>query len=380
MSLPVILHSGLAGAPTLNANTNGSMNALLLACLVNGFNSKTVTSATAASGVVTFNFASAPGFPVGFTVDIAGATNASVNIKTRVTVASGNAVSVAIPGVPDGAVGGTITMKFAALGWTRPYSSGTTTYAFQQGGAAAHKRFLRVYDATLSTTQSFYARAYESMTAISTGTGPFPTTAEKTGNGSEVYIGSTASRPWYLVGTPRFFYFVMDYGSDYSAIVPPVFSTAVSPTLTGFYFGELDRVQKAGDTYAYIITQDYQGLTLYGSRASTLAANSRPAMTINGPYAENYFNGKSTYPDPVSGNIIVHDAAKVYEGFNGKWGLRGFFPGMLCHDATMVRATPVWPAVGTVYTGFAGVTGRVLLMGSGLSEYMLRLDEDWGDL
>ena len=119
MSLPVLLHSGLSGAPSLSFAANGSLNALLLATLVNGFNTQAVSSATAAGGVVTFNFATAPGFPAKYTVVIEGATNASVNGTFRVQSSASNQVLVAIPGVPDGAVGGTMTMKFAPLGWTR---------------------------------------------------------------------------------------------------------------------------------------------------------------------------------------------------------------------------------------------------------------------
>ena len=378
MSLPVILHSGLAGAPTLNTNENGSMNSFLLACLVNGFNSKVVSSATAASGVVTFNFATDPGFPVGYTVEISGATNSEINRKTRVTAASGNAVSVAIPGVPDGAVGGTITMKFPGLGWTNPFSSGTQTRVYRQGGAAAHKRFLRVYDGAMASAGTFSARAYENMTAVSTGTGPFPTTSEASGNGLGYYTGLGTNRPWIIVGTPRFFYLTFDFGGHYPE-VPPVFNNTVTPAFSGFYFGELDRVQKAGDTYAYVIPQDYSATTAYGSRASTLVAGSRPTLTLIGAQ-DNRFAGKSNYPDPVSGNIILLDAARVYEGFSGKIGLRGFFPGMMCHDSAMARISPGWVAAGTTFTGFPGVTGRVMLMAVGDSEYMLRLDEDWGDL
>lgn len=378
MSLPVILHSGLAGAPTLSPYENGSMNSFLLACLVNGFNSKVASSATAASGVVTFNFATDPGFPVGYTVEISGATNASINTKTRVTAASGNAVSVAIPGVPDGAVGGTITMKFPGLGWTNPFSSGTQTRVYRQGGAAAHKRFLRVYDGAMASAGTFSARAYENMTDVSTGTGPFPTTSEASGNGFNYHTASSTKRPWIIVGTPRFFYLTFDFGSTYTE-VPPVFTNTVTPTFSGFYFGELDRVQKAGDTYAYVIPQGYGGVLLSGSRASTLVADSRPSLTLVG--AENsQFNGRSTYPDPVSGNIILHDAARVYEWASGRTGLRGFFPGMMCHDSNMARISPGWVAAGTTFTGFPGVTGRVMLMATGGTEYMLRLDEDWGDL
>lgn len=379
MSLPVLLHSGLQGAPTLNCNTNGSYNALLLACLVNGFNSQSVSSATALGGVVTFNFASSPGFPAGYTVDIAGATDTTINGKKRVATAAGNQVTVPVPGVPDGAVGGTIILKFASLGWDRPYNSGTTVGAYRQGGTAAHKRFLRVYDATMNSTGNIYVRAYEAMTAISSGTGPFPTTGEAAGNGADHYVATLAARPWIIVGTPRAFYVCIDYNADFSALPAPIFVSGQTQYPASLFFGEMDRIQKAGDTYAYYLSAGYQGNAIYGSRASTLAANTRPTLGIYGPYGFGHLSGGSTYPDPVSGNIILSDAPRILETFSGKVGRRGHFPGMLAIDSQPMRSVS-GIAPGTIYTGFPGLTGRVMLMGTDSDEFILKLDEDWGDV
>jgi hypothetical protein len=203
MSLPVLLHSGMTGAPSMTP-ANGTINALLNACLVNGFNTQSVSSATCTSGVVAFNFPSAPGFSTSDTVTIAGASNTTVNGQFRVQSAASNQVLVATPGVPDGAVGGTITLKFSPLGWTRPYS-GTNLGAYRQGGSASHKRYLRVYDGSTTADSSYYVRAYEAMTAISTGTGPFPTTAQSAGNGVAQFGAQAAVQSWCIVGTPALF-------------------------------------------------------------------------------------------------------------------------------------------------------------------------------
>lgn len=380
MSLPVLLHSGLNGAPSLSFATNGSLNALLLATLVNGFNTQAVSSATAAGGVVTFNFATAPGFPAKYTVVIDGATNASVNGTFRVQSSASNQVLVAIPGVPDGAVGGTMTMKFAPLGWTRAFNSGTTTAAYRQGGGAAHKRFLRVYDGNSSSTSYIYLRAYENMTAISTGTGPFPTSAEKAGNGVDIHSGSSPARPWIIVGTPRAFYFLADYDNDYSAIVPPVFTSGFSNYFMGFAFGEMDRVQRAGDVYAYFLSTDYSGTpSFYGSRASTQAANSRPTLSLLS-WGASKWSGEFNNPDPVSGNLIFHDAPVVQEVFNSMYGVRGYMPGLLSHQSQLLASgLPNTP--GKMYTDIPGLTGRAMLMSVGqASEFMVKMDEDWGDV
>ena len=381
MSLPVLLHSGLKGAPSLSFATNGSMNALLLATLVNGFNTQAVSSATAAGGVVTFNFPTDPGFPDKYTVVIEGSSNASVNGTFRVQSAASNQVLVAIPGVPDGAVGGTMTMKFAPLGWTRAFNSGTTTAAYRQGGGAAHKRFLRVYDGNVSTASHFYLRAYENMTAISTGTGPFPTSGEKAGNGVDIYCANSPARPWIIVGTPRAFYFLTDPGNDYSAVVPPVFTPGFGASFSGFAFGEMDRVQRAGDVYAYFLSVEGLGSPYFhGSRASTQAANSRPNLAATS-WGGAKWSGEFNNPDPVSGNLIFHDAPVIIELFNGMYGVRGYMPGILSHQSRLiVDGLPNLP--GKMYTAIPGLTGRAMLMsvGWGSSEFMVKMDEDWGDV
>lgn len=375
MSLPVYLHSAMTGAPSLTP-TNGSINALLNACLVNGFNTQSVVSATAASGVVTFNFASAPGFSALDTVTIAGASNGTVNGQKRVQSASGNQVLVDIPGVPDGAVGGTITLKFSPLGWTRPYS-GTNLGAYRQGGSASHKRFLRVYDGTLAADYLYYVRGYENMTAISTGTGAFPTTAQIAGNGVTMYGCQSAVQAWFIVGTPRFFYLFIGHAVDATG------NLGVLPrnSLASFNFGELADVQKATDTYAYIIPSNYTGIisSQYMPRAYTGTGTAIGANPVS-------YGGLNTTsfglaaPDPGSGHIVLAGQPFVYDP-TGSQSLRGFLPGALSFMNSPIGGGSMLPR--DVLTGITGVTGRVLLGTSygatATYDIGLMLDEDWGD-
>lgn len=387
MSLPVYLHSLMQGAPALAGGVNGSINALLHACLVNGFNTQSVSSATAAGGLVTFNFGSAPGFVALSTVAVDGSAVSAVNGRWRVQSAGSNQVVIAMPGVPDGAVGGTMTMRFAPLGWTRPYS-GTNVAAYRQGGAAAHKRYVRVYDGSVVASQRCYVRAYESMTGVSTGTGPFPTTAEAAGNGAEWLAPFTAAStavPWAILGTARAFYLFTGYGGDYSAT--PGQWPAMSPwnDIGAGFFGELDRVAKVGDTYAYGLAASYAfpGGGLYGSRASNGAAGSRPSMTMFGVGGAQQVSLGITYPDPASGGFTVHDAPIVYESFGGQYAMRGFVPGMLQSGHHAMQTNIASTTMCSVEENISGITGRLLrVCGYNLSggEFFLKLDEDWGDL
>ena len=373
MTLPVYLHSGMMGAP-LHLPATGEVNALLNACLVNGFNTQSVVSATCASGVVTFNFASAPGFSTQDTVTVAGASNAAVNGQHRVQSAASNQVLVAIPGVPDGAVGGTITMKFSPLGWTRPFS-GTNVAAYQQGGSSVTKRYLRVTDGVLDR---FNARGYEGMSAASTGAGPFPTMSQEAdADGLPFYRGTawlTNPRPWVIVGTPRFFYFMWGVYASYSS----GYAAMQADDTYSFFFGELADVGKPGDAFAHVIQRRYNEVSCYLARSHD-----------NRTGCEAYVYGvgmnslclSNTYPDLASGGVQLVAGAAVRE-VSPSTGYRGRYPGILSAFQNILTS-PSTGVPGGILSGVEGVTGRGLVftnMGTSTSSNgVLLLDEDWGD-
>lgn len=379
MSLPVHLHSGLMGAPQLGS-ANGSLNAMLLACLVNGFNTQAVSSATASGGVVTFNFATDPGFPAQYTVQISGASNATVNGNFRVLSAASNQVLVAIAGVPDGAVGGTIFLKFAPLGWTRPYS-GTGLGAYRQGGTSTIKRYLRVRDSATNTNGGYaFWRGYEAMTAISTGTGPFPTTAQEAGDGMLQYGSSNGATqaPWLLVGTPRTFYLQT---SQSNSTVAGDFNTSDAFGNYISIFGDLDRPFKAGDAFSCVAKANTSVASpIYAPRAYTGVSGAK-ALEVRGLSGTGTFGGQGTpYPDLSSGGLALADAPIVTDGYDG--GLRGYLPGVLAPWNSPLIDNTLPP--GTVFTGVTGLTGRALLMGPhgnhASAALVALLDEDWGDI
>lgn len=380
MSKPIFLRSSMTGAPTLQA-VNGNINAILNACLVNGFNTQSVSSASAASGVVTFNFASSPGFSAEDTVTIAGSTGAVADGQYRVQSAASNQVLVAIPGVPDGAVGGTITMKFSPLGWTRAYN-GTNLGAYRQGGAASHKRYLRVYDGSLSVDYSWYARGYETMTAISSGTQPFPTTAMIGGNGTGFY-GGQYSLPgvhaWIVVGTPRAFYLMIGMVNNDSGAT----ATFSPSALQGFFYGELSDLQKAADVYATGIAGAASfpsgGVTLNRNFAGTSgSANNVSLYAVSG---QNSFSFGVAHPDPITGNVILPGQVWAHDTTGGG-GIRGALPGALCTVSSPYAASGKIPPL--IESGVTGVTGRIVYIGNSnngaAGDGVLLLDEDWGDL
>ena len=386
MSLPILLHSGMTGAPSLYLG-NGRVNAVLKACLVDGFNVKSVTSATASGGVVTFNFASAPGFGSMETVEVAGAANTAVNGKFRTVSAANNQVLVSIPGVPDGAVSGTITLKYPALGWTLPYTSGTTTYCFRQGGNETFKRFLRVSDSAVTSNNAFYTRAYEAMTAVSTGTGLFPSTATYAGNGIETQmmdggaIATSAARQWFLVGTARSFYFCFDmygYGTAGAGSVNPLTTPGLIKLYTGgFFFGDLNNVAKPGDQYAQYLCLSAYGPLNFVPQNCMPRLHSGVAGAVEGARVAGAAMTGMVYPSPSTGGLTVLSRAAVFD----TEAVRGTMPGALViGERPTAATTPV--NGGTIFTGIPGITGRSLLaLGQPInSDFLLALDEDWGEL
>ena len=114
--------SAETGAPTLN-NAAGSLIAVLDACLLNGFNLKSITI-NVAGGVATAT-CNGHGFSTatGKLVSIAGATPNELNGLKQIASATSNTFTFPAPGVPDGAATGAITAKRAPLGWTKVHAA-----------------------------------------------------------------------------------------------------------------------------------------------------------------------------------------------------------------------------------------------------------------
>ena len=102
----------------------------------------------------------------------------------------------------------------AAAGWTAPFT-GTNLIAFRQG-VGGNNRFLRVFDGGPDSSANRVAkvRAYEAMTAISTGTGPCPTLGQMAGDGATIsYFQASRTSPnpsWVLVASSSFFHLIVE--------------------------------------------------------------------------------------------------------------------------------------------------------------------------
>ena len=192
-------HSGMAGAPSLTG-TAGTFIAMLDACLKDGFGTQTATSLVVAGGVATLTVPSTHPFDVHTVVLVAGATPSGLNGETRVLSSAANTITFDATGIADGTATGTITVKLAPAGWTKAFS-GTNLAAYQSSNVASTKAYLRVDD---TAAQNATVRAYETMSDVSTGTGPCPTL----GQAANVYwckanASGGAARPWIVIADDK---------------------------------------------------------------------------------------------------------------------------------------------------------------------------------
>lgn len=236
--------SSMPGAPALT-RAAGSLIALLDALLVNGWGQQTATSVVVSGGVATATFPSDHAAARHAVVLVAGVTGslAGLNGEQKVVAVEPNKIKWATTAA-NGTATGSITIKMAGAGWTKPFS-GTNLAAYKSASPAAHGQFLRVNDTTAN-----YARAvgYELMTAISAGSGLFPTAAQVNGG---YYWGKSDEAS---AATPVPYTFASDGRTFY--LFPQACATTSGTTVISFspiMFGDLVPEGPAGDPFATAI-------------------------------------------------------------------------------------------------------------------------------
>ncbi|KAB2925881.1 MAG: hypothetical protein F9K25_16480 [Candidatus Contendobacter sp.] len=248
------------GAPTLNG-TAGSLVTLLDACLKDGFNSQSISSATQTGGTATVTFSGAHGYAVNDVIAISGANEAAWNDEFRVlTVADSTHLTFAIDSGTTSPATGTLSAMIAPLGWTKPFS-GTNKAAYLPQ-AQYVQSYLRVLDDSSTPTSAngrwAKLRGYETMSDVDTGTGPFPDTTQAA-NALTCWKSSTSdstARPWWLVGDGGIFYL----GIAALASQPGVYG--------GYAFGDINSL-KSGDGYSSLLSAWQAGVdtlpSVYGT-------------------------------------------------------------------------------------------------------------------
>lgn len=319
------------GAPVVTG-VAGTRIAALDALLVNGWGLATATSVVVSSGVATATFASDHAAVVDSVVLVAGATPAGLNGEQKITAKGTNTISWATAEA-NGTATGTITVKMAAAGWTKSFSD-TNLAVYKSSDPASNGHFLRVADTDAVTPRVL---GYENMTAVSTGTGPFPTEAQVSG-GAGIYAAiSAGSNPvrWAFYADSRSFYFVT---CPYSNSDPSLFATRLS-AIPHFFGDPIPRgfVDKWSTTL--IASNQPASITSYGGQYylggdQTSYSHSPRAQVGTGTAVSTrtislFGNAIFAYsgPDTVSGRFLLCEIA-VFGG-TGAQPVRAIMPGVL---------------------------------------------------
>lgn len=318
--------SDMPGAPVLT-RAAGSMTALLDALLVDGWGLQAATSVVVASGVATATFAADHAAAMHSVVEVAGATGSytDLNGEQKITIANSNTLKWATA-LPDGTATGSITVKMAGGGWERQFT-GTNLRAYRSTNAQRHGQDLRVNDTGVGFTRVI---GYENMTAISTGTGLFPTTAQVSGGYYWMKSVTATDEPinWMAGTDGRMLYlFTEPLGAGY-------------PASKIMVFGDMAPEAPAGDAYATLLLGDvtpdefsggffYLALGGFGVNAAYAvprAYGGAGACVRGVVVATVHNNSYGTFPNPITGGFNL--AATEYRDTAGNVFTRARLPGL----------------------------------------------------
>lgn len=358
------------GAPVKNG-TAGSLIALLDACLVNGFNVRTINTLSVSSGVGTGVVSIGHGYRVDDIILISGCSIAALNGEWRINSVTTTNFTFDATGVSDGSAGTPGQAKIAPLGWVKELS-GTNKAVYKRSDPSATVMRLRVDD---SAAQYALIRGYESMTDVDNGSGLFPTDGIIAG-GYRVWrsdFANSSARKWALFGNSKIFYV-------YHLIGDSPWDTATVAHPAYFQFGDI-KSNKAGDAYNCLIsgiqsvttslnntaygynqrgphyrdkTSDGQCLcrsyTQVGSAMVAASVSLYSALTVSG-YG---YGTHPPYPDPVTGGFMCTPINCTEESGNGDETspVRGWYPGLL----SILNQRPF--VHGDIITGIPALGGR----------------------
>ncbi len=240
----------------------------------------------------------------------------------------------------------------AAAGWATAFT-GTNLRAYQP--ASGNRLYLALDD---TGTTSCRLVGYEAMSAVSTGTGPFPTALQVSG-GLFCLKSTTAdatARPWMVIADATFAY-VFTY--DAQTAIP---NTAA--TDSGFIFGDILSL-KSGDAYGTILIASAtgtgsvsplgsvtSGITFVGTlghyiprlytQTGTAQQVEKDVATRSGNSVFAQLGNDSTapiFPDPITGGMTLCETF-ICENLSSTRGTRGKIPGLyhLQHNASSLSA------------------------------------------
>lgn len=287
----------MRGAPVLSGLA-GSLIPVLDALFISGWGAVTALSVSVSGGVATATFSSGQSFDRDAVILVAGATPGALNGEARV-LTSGNTYCTWATGAADGPATGTIAIKYAPQSdWKKVYGA-TNQAVYRSDNVQGTGAYFKIDD-----TVATYARitGYESMSAIDTGTGQFPTTAQLSGGG---YLhrssSSSATAVRYRIACDELFVLLCITGNTASA--------GIGYGASSRGFGDPIALSPSGDPWGAIISA--MGTTSNGNTATgSLDTQSTSGLT----------SGFVVSPRSISGLgscVVLNPAAYSGSGTSG---------------------------------------------------------------
>lgn len=327
ISTPVrFFDSTMPNAPQLSGAA-GTLRAILDACLVDGFDVKTVNDITISGDVATVNISSGHVFTPLDVIRIEGATPAALNNDWRVVSANGSQLTfdVSGTGLTNGTATGTITAKRAPAGWSKAFAAGDTV-VYRTAGTLPDRMDVRIDD---TGTTSARIKCFNEATGLSSGVGEFPTEAERAGglHLCKSTAATTAVRYWAIFADDKFCYFFSDIANLGAASCAGAAFGLSAPLLPGGQstpFLEASRaaatnsssydafcfpavyVASAQATYAHYVNYvtAYVGRGIDGSDGSLPAYKSNLGASPLVGLLESGYPALFSFPDPATNALL----------------------------------------------------------------------------
>ena len=296
------------GAPTLYGNA-GYMIPVLDACLVNGYGQQNISTMTHTGGTVTVTTSASHGLSTFSRQTIAGANETGYNGEFVILITSGTTFTYTATGITVNTATGTLTTKTASAGWTKPYN-GTNLAVYRGGSGLQH--YFRFDD---TTTIASRMRGYVTMSAISTGTEPFPTDTQINGGcywQKSASADATNAKAWSIWADDRTVHMFVWYGTqgslDYNSMCMQS-------------FGEYDPI-KIGDSYASYVSasfaQSSYSQMLFG------ALNSNIGLILSSSYSLGMYSPRSY--TGVGTSVVLGKIGDYSKSGQGNMGVGGSLP------------------------------------------------------
>lgn len=378
--------SEMPGAAGLVGNAAGSLIAILDECLVDGRGLVPCTINVSA-GIATATVTGGHVFQAGVVALVAGAGTAAINGEKRVTSTATNSVVFPAPGVADGAVPGTITIKLAPAGWAKSFASSGKA-AYRSLDPSASGCYARIDDSGAGSSSYANLVGYDSMTDIDTGVNPNPPSSLEALGWRVFKSSSPNSTPckWIVVADKKRVFILtayhQSYPNDYAiAGWGDLVSDKQGDAYQFLTFGMQSSygVQTTPSGNNYIVTAGSQYVSIarnYSQSGGSMQCRSYIPGSIE---TTSGGSGNPIGPSVVNGAIYVCPVL-IQEGMSSSAPVRGRLPGIY-HLPQYVGASY---DTKSIITGVDGLVGRSLmgirtgsLYAVGGYRYMLDVTGPW---